>query len=117
MTVKHAYRPLHAAILPAAIAAGLLLGACSAQPIYPEAAGIEKLNRVEWRMERHPVRFDLGNTTPAPGEIAELDRFVQPYLNDSAVRVYVDAAPARSEERRVGKEGVSTCTYRGSPDN
>src|SRR3546814_12942521 len=31
--------------------------------------------------------------------LAELERF----------------APARSEERRVGKEGVSTCRYRGSP--
>src|SRR3546814_9688255 len=63
-------------------------------------------------MERHPVRFGLGNTAPAPGEIAELDRFVRPYLNDTAVRLYVDAAPAaagRSAERRVGKECVRTC--------
>src|SRR3546814_13162808 len=28
-----------------------------------------------------------------------------------------DAVRARSEERRVGKEGVSTCRSRGSPDN
>ncbi|MFN4088478.1 MAG: CpaD family pilus assembly lipoprotein [Alphaproteobacteria bacterium] len=92
MTVKHANRPLRAAILPAAVA--LLLGACSAQPIYPEAAGVEKVNRVEWKIERHPVRFGLGATTPPPAEIARLDRFVQPFVNDPAARVYIDAAPA-----------------------
>ena len=94
MTVKHANRSLRAAIFSTAI--GGVLAACSAPPIYPEAAGIEKVNRVEWKMERHAVRFGFGSTTPSPGEIAELDRFVRPYLNDTAVRVYVDAAPAAS---------------------
>lgn len=92
MTVKHAHRPLRAAVLPMAIA-GLMLAACSAQPIYPEAAGVEKVVGIDWRMERHPVRFGLGQTAPAPGEIAQLDSFVRPYVNDTAVRVYVDAAP------------------------
>ena len=92
MTVKHAYRPLRAAILPALTA--LALAACSAQPIYPEAAGIEKVNQVEWKMERHAVDFGFGRATPSTAEIAALDRFVRPYVNDTAVRVYVDGAPA-----------------------
>src|SRR3546814_15701253 len=31
------------------------------------------------------------------------------------IRLYVDGLPARSEERRVGKECVSTCRSRWSP--
>jgi len=95
MTVKHANRPLRtrvSGILPVAV--GLLLAACSSQAIYPEAAGIEKVNQAEWKIERHAVDFGFGKVTPSSGEIAALDQFVRPYVNDTAVRVYIDAAPA-----------------------
>src|SRR3546814_20921648 len=37
---------------------------------------------------------------------------------DRAVGLHADSpCVQRSEERRVGKEGVSTCRYRWSPDN
>src|SRR3546814_11760207 len=36
---------------------------------------------------------------------------------DAAVRVAAAAFPTRSEARRVGKEWVSTCRSRWSPDN
>src|SRR3546814_19467354 len=38
------------------------------------------------------------------------------FLDDSGYRIRRDEdPPARSEERRAGKEGVSTCRYRWSP--
>ena len=92
MTVEHANRRLRAGILPVAV--GLLLAACSSQAIYPEVAGIEKVSGAEWKIERHPVEFGIGRTTPSAGEIAALERFVRPYVNDPAARVYIDTAPA-----------------------
>src|SRR3546814_11434833 len=38
------------------------------------------------------------------------------YFDDDGRRVGLITAPASSEERRVGKECVSTCRSRGSPD-
>src|SRR3546814_20015892 len=35
----------------------------------------------------------------------------------SSVTPHARESPLRSEERRVGKEGVSTCRARGSPDH
>lgn len=95
MTANNAHRPKRAALLPVALAslAAGLLAACSAQPIYPEAAGVEKVNQVEWKIVHHPVEFGAGRTVPSPQEVAALDRFVRPYVNDTAARVYIDTAP------------------------
>src|SRR3546814_17287086 len=41
------------------------------------------------------------------------DRFVSPFPNEQAARA--SNGGARSEERRVGKECVSTCRSRGQP--
>src|SRR3546814_13370041 len=51
-------------------------------------------------------------------QVAELDENEQVPVVGAAELAIVDRAPmVRSEERRVGKECVSTCRSRGSPDH
>src|SRR3546814_5606593 len=49
---------------------------------------------------------------PVTGALAWIDTFVLPRQGKAEA-----AASKRSEERRVGKEGVSTCRCRGSPSH
>lgn len=75
----------------AALACGLLLAACSAEPIHPEAVGIEKVNMIDWRVHRHPVQFAWGTATPEPGEMERLADFLAPYDEGAGAYVFVDA--------------------------
>src|SRR3546814_11652122 len=68
---------------------------------------------------QHPdptVKRRSGFLPPLFGTMGEVGEFLRvPYyivVNDS---IDVTAAPLRSEERRVGKECVSTCSSRGLP--
>src|SRR3546814_15088416 len=47
----------------------------------------------------------------------EIRRFVNIYVNGEDVRFLSGLPKDRSEERRVGKECVSTCRSRWSPDH
>ena len=52
----------------ALLAVGTTLGACSAEPVHPQAAFVEpKALKVEWRIERVSVDFPVGSAYPAPG--------------------------------------------------
>src|SRR3546814_18606039 len=51
------------------------------------------------------------------GEIGFAGRFVIDAVGGKLLHRAGQAAIDRSEERRVGKESVSTCRSRGSPDN
>src|SRR3546814_15302004 len=53
---------------------------------------------------------DIGGAPKAPGTIS----YPGDVLGNAAAFA---TAPGRSEERRVGKECVSTCRYRGSPEH
>lgn len=79
---------------PAALAVGLLLAACSADPIHPEAAGIEKVNSIEWHVHNHDVQFGWGTAEPAPGELGRLASFLSPYDERSGAYVFVDPGAA-----------------------
>lgn len=70
---------------------GVVLAACSAEPIHPEAVWVEKVNTVEWNVHRHPVQFGWGTAEPAPGELARLADFLAPYDEGSGAYVFVDA--------------------------
>lgn len=83
---------------PAALAVGLLLAACSADPIHPEAAGIEKVNSIEWRVHDHDVAFGWGTAEPAPGELDRLASFLAPYDERSGAYVFVDPGAAVAGE-------------------
>src|SRR3546814_13365578 len=70
-----------------------------------------------------PARGDQasGGIAACTGSIQRMTAELSPRLEDAQIRGG-DAPPeerlqrkARSEERRVGKEGVSTCRSRGSP--
>src|SRR3546814_11674833 len=80
------------------------------------------------RSHRHTVSFGSGSNVGSNSERAELPvgRYSEPELleNLSSYRwlfeqigeaLYGYVQPNRSEERRVGKEGVSTCRSRWSP--
>src|SRR3546814_12351004 len=57
------------------------------------------------------------NNLGTPGQSRIALRGISPLGASASVGVYIDEAPVRSEARRVGNECVSTCRYRGSPDN
>src|SRR3546814_14569593 len=84
-------------------------------------SSFDKANRTSIRSNRG---FGLENALPVFQEIR--DALGLPVITDvhteehcRAVADYVDVLqiPARSEERRVGKEGVGTCRSRGAPYN
>src|SRR3546814_3673972 len=63
-------------------------------------------------------------TLPAPAGVKVVEVSTTAELREAVVSaavaadmVVMAAAPARSEERRVGKEWVSTCRSRWSPDH
>src|SRR5688500_4033231 len=102
-----------------AVALGIGAAGCSRDPVEGalEAVNIPKVNRVDWKVERHPVEFGVGSQAPAPGELQRLDAFLagfEPY----GARVFVDPAPevaggALAERRlatvidRAGRQGFT----------
>src|SRR3546814_17676545 len=50
-------------------------------------------------------------------EILEQTHDPEEFLENTRIAMYQDRIFASSEERRVGKECVSTCKYRWSPDH
>src|SRR3546814_17390745 len=71
-----------------------------------------RLNTVEIRLP--PLRERREDITAMANDL--LQRFGQRYQRDG-LRLSPSALHARSEERRVGKECVSTCRSRWSPYN
>lgn len=79
----------------AALLLGATLGACSREPLHPEAVYVEpKVNRVEWRVDRHPVQFAVGSDRPVAGELAALDRFLATYADAASAQIFIDIDPA-----------------------
>src|SRR3546814_13693567 len=94
-------------------------------------AGTEQINaladRVEARLRAVPARFEdafidlLGGGPGGTSALAEglspveLASDVAVSCRDLTKRFGAFTATDRSEDRRVGKECVSTCRYRGSP--
>src|SRR3546814_11314981 len=64
------------------------------------------------RGNRPPLRRHVGG-----GRAGRRLRATEPSRRSARGRADPSGGPRRSEERRVGKECVSTCRYRGSPYN
>src|SRR3546814_15648026 len=67
------------------------------------------VRNLEWLMSRHPSRI-----TPIIADIRDATTLG---IAVGKARAVFHLAAQRSEERRVGKECVSTCRSRWSPDN
>src|SRR3546814_19959994 len=84
------------------------------------------LNNAPWAMTAHIVYSAVDAELPATMSAKVIDRIIRGHIGFGNVLISDDltmkalkGAPAetgtRSEERRVGKEGVSTCRSRWSP--
>src|SRR3546814_2182188 len=82
----------------------------------------------DWSSDVCSSDFDAGRRKRADGRFREHELIVKAALfliacvassgcDSGAAPASSETAPARSEERRVGKECVSTCRSRGSPDH
>src|SRR3546814_17885957 len=63
-----------------------------------------------------PILFDIATPTGSRYRTAASSASTR-RASPSGTRTTASPAPDRSEERRVGKECVSTCRYRWAPDH
>src|SRR3546814_11791486 len=75
----------------------------------------EKLPFPDAYFDRVSVAFGLRNMTHKDRALAEMRRVLKPGGKLLVLEFSRIAKPLRSEERRVGKEWVSTCRSRWSP--
>src|SRR3546814_15394723 len=66
---------------------------------------------------KHVARFEQSGGAPVAGPLAGAGAAAGRVDMHGDPVVQAGAAAARSEERRVGKESVSTCRSRGSPEH
>src|SRR3546814_14345620 len=87
---------------------------CSSDLNYSEAL---RHSDLVWTEETIDRLFALGPDTYTPGSKMPLQRMPSAEDREDLIAYLkaITAAKGRSEERRVGKECVSTCRYRWSP--
>src|SRR3546814_15684558 len=98
------------------------IGVCAAEPgVLDRLMGIDRDVMPRGNFDNFQPQLDLPLHTRGTAFQLEVWKYLQtiPY---GEVRSYTEVAaangkPKRSEERRVGKEGVSTWRSRWSPDN
>src|SRR3546814_15558746 len=84
----------------------------------PHTAGQTTLHRLV--MERRPGNHVLASTAPSDPAIESLRSLrtaLQFGMLDAPNNIVLFSGPTRSEERRVGKDGVGTCRSRWPPDH
>src|SRR3546814_17318629 len=87
-----------------------VLVVCLGKSTYARCGIIVNVTPLEHEWEGH-VTLEFSNTTPLPAKIYAGEGVAQMLFFQS------DEVCERSEERRVGKEWVSTCSSRGSPSH